>query len=92
VLNALDRIEARHAAALPSRERRALAAGIEVERAAAHYRSGRRLASCAALMKSLRLVPIGNVALAAVLHNRLPRRGQHNRRSGLHDRAEEPST
>jgi glycosyltransferase involved in cell wall biosynthesis len=74
VLNALDRIEARHAALLPSRERRALAAGIEVHRAAAHYGGGNRLASCAALMKSLRLVPIGNVALAAVLHNRLPRR------------------
>jgi glycosyltransferase involved in cell wall biosynthesis len=82
VLNALDRIEARHGALLPSRERRALAAGIEVHRAAAHYGGGNRLASCAALMKSLRLVPIGNVALAAVLHNRLPRR-RPNRPGGL---------
>jgi glycosyltransferase involved in cell wall biosynthesis len=83
VLNALDRIQARHTAALPSRERRALAAGIEVHRAAAHYGGGRRFASCAALLKSLRFVPIGNVALAAVLYNRLPRRGPKGRRSGL---------
>jgi glycosyltransferase involved in cell wall biosynthesis len=73
-LAALDRLAARHSTVLPSREARAFAAGIEVERAAIHFRGGRWFASGAALMKSLRLVPFGNVALAAVLHNRLGRR------------------
>jgi glycosyltransferase involved in cell wall biosynthesis len=73
-LAALDRLAARHGALLQSREGRAFAAGIEVERAAIHFRGGRRLASGIALMKALRFVPFGNVALAAVLHNRLARR------------------
>jgi glycosyltransferase involved in cell wall biosynthesis len=73
-LTALDRLAARHAALLRSRDGRAFAAGIEVERAAIHFRGGRRLASGVALVKALRLVPFGNVALAAVLQNRLARR------------------
>jgi glycosyltransferase involved in cell wall biosynthesis len=73
-LAALDRLAARHATLLRSREGRAFAAAIEVERAAIHFRGGRRLASGIALMKSLRLVPVGNVALGAVLHNRRARR------------------
>jgi glycosyltransferase involved in cell wall biosynthesis len=77
-LAALDRLAARHAVMLQSREGRAFAAGIEVERAAIHFRGGRWLASGAALMKALRFVPFGNVALGAVLHNR--RRGRQNSR------------
>ena len=73
-LAALDRLAARHAAMLRSGEGRAFAAGIEVERAAIHFRGGRWIASGAALMKALGFVPFGNVALAAVLHNRLRRR------------------
>jgi glycosyltransferase involved in cell wall biosynthesis len=73
-LAALDRLAARHAAVLRSREGRAFAAGIEVERAAIHFRGGRWLASGVALVKALRFVPFGNVALGAVLHNRLARR------------------
>jgi glycosyltransferase involved in cell wall biosynthesis len=73
-LAALDRLAGRHAAMLRSREGRAFAAGIEVERAAIHFRGGRWLASGMALVKALRFVPFGNVALGAVLHNRLARR------------------
>jgi glycosyltransferase involved in cell wall biosynthesis len=73
-LAALDRLAARHAALLRSREGRAFAAGIEVERAAIHFRGGRWLASGIALIKALRFVPFGNAALAAVLHNRMARR------------------
>jgi glycosyltransferase involved in cell wall biosynthesis len=72
-LAALDRLATRHAALLQSRDGRAFAAGIAVERAAIHFRGGRRLASGIALVKALRLVPFGNVAVAAVLHNRRQR-------------------
>jgi glycosyltransferase involved in cell wall biosynthesis len=73
-LAALDRLAMRHSALLRSRDGRAFAAGIAVERAAIHFRGGRRLASSLALATALRLVPFGNVALAAVVHNRLARR------------------
>jgi glycosyltransferase involved in cell wall biosynthesis len=73
-LAALDRLATRHAAMLRSRDGRAFAAGIAVERAAIHFRGGRWLASGLALAKALRLVPLGNVALGAVMHNRLARR------------------
>jgi glycosyltransferase involved in cell wall biosynthesis len=74
VFAALDRLEARYMAALPPRERRHFAAAINVERAAAHYRGGRVTAGLAALANAWRLAPIGNMALAAVLHNRIGRR------------------
>jgi glycosyltransferase involved in cell wall biosynthesis len=73
VFAALDRLEARHAAALPPGERRHFAAALNVERAAAHYRCGSMLAGLSALARALRLAPVGNVALAAVLHNRIGR-------------------
>jgi glycosyltransferase involved in cell wall biosynthesis len=71
VFAALDRLEARHADGLPPRERRHFAAAVNVERAAAHYRGGRVIACLPALARALRLAPVGNVALAAVLHNRI---------------------
>jgi glycosyltransferase involved in cell wall biosynthesis len=74
VFAALDRLEARHAAVLPRRQRRHFAAALNIERAAAHYRSGRALAGLSALARALCLAPVGNVALAAVLHNRIGRR------------------
>jgi glycosyltransferase involved in cell wall biosynthesis len=74
VFAALDRLEARYMAALPPRERRHFAAALNVERAAAYYRGGRVTAGLAALANAWRLAPIGNMALAAVLHNRIGRR------------------
>jgi glycosyltransferase involved in cell wall biosynthesis len=74
VFAALDRLEARYMAALPPREKRHFAAALNVERAAAHYRGGRVAAGLAALANAWRLAPIGNMALAAVLHNRIGRR------------------
>ncbi len=73
VLDALDRMKARHSTDLPPREGRHFRAALEVERAAAHYRSGHSLAALPALIRSLWLAPVGNVALATVLHNRLAR-------------------
>jgi glycosyltransferase involved in cell wall biosynthesis len=74
VFAALDRLEARYIATLPPRERRHFAAALNVERAAAYYRGGRLTAGLAALANAWRLAPIGNVALATVLHNRIGRR------------------
>ena len=74
VFAALDRLEARHAVALPPRERRHFAAALNIERAAVHYRGGRMLAGLSPLTRALCLAPLGNVALAAVLHNRIGRR------------------
>ncbi len=70
VFAALDCIEEKHAALLPARERRHFEAALCVERAAALYRCGDRVAALAALTKSLWRVPFGNTAAAVVLHNR----------------------
>ena len=80
---ALARMEEKHAAVLPPRDRRHFKAALQVERAAAYYLSGRPLAAVAAVARSLCLAPVRNRALAAVLHNRLwgrrkPARGGAN--------------
>ncbi len=71
---ALDRMERKHAQALPPRERRHFRSALQLERAAVHSRTGRPFAGIAALAKSLYLAPVGNRALGAVLHNRPGRR------------------
>jgi glycosyltransferase involved in cell wall biosynthesis len=73
VLNALDRIKSSHATRFSPHQSRQFRAALEIERAAAHFRSGHSFAALPALITSLLLVPIGNRALAAVLHNRLRR-------------------
>jgi hypothetical protein len=73
VLNAIDRIKAIHAMRFSPHDSRQFHAALEIERAAAHFRSGHSFSALPALIRSLALVPIGNQALAAVLHNRLRR-------------------
>jgi glycosyltransferase involved in cell wall biosynthesis len=74
VFEALDRMWEKHATALPPRARRNFEAALHVERAAAHYRNGGVFAGVAEVARSLRIAPVGNRAIAAVLHNRLGRR------------------
>jgi len=73
VVDALDRLEKKHVGALPPRERRHFKAALHVERVAAYHRSGCRRGAAAGLARSFCLAPVGNQALAAVLHNRLRR-------------------
>jgi len=74
VLAAIARLNGKYMTILPPHQRRNFQAALEVERAAAHFRIGEILAGFRALFHSLWLVPIGNVAITAVLHNRLARR------------------
>jgi glycosyltransferase involved in cell wall biosynthesis len=71
---ALARLERKHADALPPELRRGFLAGVEIERAATHFRRGERLKAAARVLRSLARVPLGNRALAAVLGNALARR------------------
>jgi glycosyltransferase involved in cell wall biosynthesis len=73
VIEATGRLKAKHGSSLPPREARKFAAALELERAAAHYRSGHIAAALPEILKSLMLVPFGNVSLAAVLHNHFAR-------------------
>jgi glycosyltransferase involved in cell wall biosynthesis len=73
VLPALDLMWRKHASGLTPQTRRHFAAALDIERAAAFYRSGNRAAAVGSLSKSLLRVPFGNRAFAAVLHNRLAR-------------------
>jgi glycosyltransferase involved in cell wall biosynthesis len=73
VIPALDRLWQKHAREFAGRTRRHFAAALDLERAAAFYRGGKRSAAAGSVMRSLLRVPFGNRALAAVLHNRLAR-------------------
>lgn len=71
VLAALEQMELKHLASLPASECRRFRAAAEVVRAAAHRRGGNPLAAAVAIGRSLRIVPMSNVALRTVLHNML---------------------
>jgi glycosyltransferase involved in cell wall biosynthesis len=73
VLPALDLMWRKHASGLAPQTRPHFAAALDIERAAAFYRSGNRAAAAGSLSRSLLRVPFGNRAFAAVLHNRLAR-------------------
>jgi glycosyltransferase involved in cell wall biosynthesis len=73
VIEATDRLQAKHRDSLPPSDARRFAAALELERAAAHYRSGHITAALPAMLKSLMLAPLGNASLAAVLHNHFAR-------------------
>jgi glycosyltransferase involved in cell wall biosynthesis len=73
VLSALEVIRLNHVTSFSPRLSRHFEAALAVERAAAHFRSGHTLAAVPALAQALRLVPFGNRAFGAVLHNRLRR-------------------
>jgi len=72
-LRALKLMSSKHSAGLTSSDRRHFSAALAVERAAANFRHGDMVAAAAALIKAIGLAPVGNSALAAVLHNRLSR-------------------
>jgi len=71
VFPALDCMWRKHSSGLAPQTRRHFAAALDLERAAALYRSGNHAASAVSLSRSLLRVPFGNRAFAAVLHNRL---------------------
>jgi glycosyltransferase involved in cell wall biosynthesis len=73
VVESIERMKQKYFPTLPPREVRKLAAALELERAAAHYRAGRTLFALPAVLKSWLLMPTGNAALAAVLRNRFVR-------------------
>ena len=72
-LAALEQMEQKHLPSLLAEERRRFRAGVELVRAAVLYRQGKLLAAALAIVKSLLIVPVSNVALTTVLHNRLAR-------------------
>ena len=73
VMPALDQLWQKHAPAFAAQTRRHFAAALDIERAAAFYRGGHRSAAAGAILKSLMRVPLGNRALAAIIHNRMAR-------------------
>jgi glycosyltransferase involved in cell wall biosynthesis len=70
VYAALDIIRSDHRGSLPATLRRDFDAAIDIERAAASYRAGKKLAAGANLLKGILRAPLRNAALSAVLHNR----------------------
>jgi glycosyltransferase involved in cell wall biosynthesis len=70
-LAALDRMQSKHFSEIPPHLRRQFAAAIDIHRASAFYRSGEWMAVAWPLLRSLMKVPLGNIALTTVLHNRL---------------------
>jgi glycosyltransferase involved in cell wall biosynthesis len=70
VLAAINALDAKHSGSLGARDRRHFAAALDMERAAAFYRSGRLAKAIPAFVRSWVRSPIAHPALAAVLHNR----------------------
>jgi glycosyltransferase involved in cell wall biosynthesis len=70
VFAALERITGKHLLELPGRLRWHFKAAYHLERAAALFRSGKRVAAMSELAVSLVQSPLRHRALAAVLHNR----------------------
>jgi glycosyltransferase involved in cell wall biosynthesis len=70
---AIEGMRSRHMPVMAGARRRHFAAALDVERAAAHHRHGDMLSAASALLRSLVRAPLRNVALAAVLHNRIGR-------------------
>jgi glycosyltransferase involved in cell wall biosynthesis len=70
VVSALDTLRRKHAKRLSGQERRHLLAGIDLELAATCYRNADVVGMIAPLLRSILRSPLGNGALAAVLHNR----------------------
>jgi glycosyltransferase involved in cell wall biosynthesis len=70
VYAALDIIRSEHRRHLPADVQRDFDAAMDIERAAASYRAGKKLAAGVNLLKGVLRVPLRNTALSAVLHNR----------------------
>jgi len=76
VFAALERIAEKHLPALAGGVRRHFKAAYHLERAAALFRSGKRVSAMRELAVSLLQSPLHHRALGAVLHNRLTAAGQ----------------
>jgi hypothetical protein len=76
VFAALERMAAKHLPELSGGMRRHFKAAYHLERAAALFRSGRRVRAMRELAVSLMQSPLQHRALASVLHNRLAAAGQ----------------
>ena len=70
---AIESIREKHQSRMNAGARRNFLAGLDIERAALHYRYGERAAALLAIMKSLVRAPLNNRALAAILHNKFLR-------------------
>jgi glycosyltransferase involved in cell wall biosynthesis len=70
---ALARIEERWAEEMSASDRRHFKAALALERAVVNGHNGRVTAAALSLLHSLWLAPVGNLALASVLHNRTAR-------------------
>jgi glycosyltransferase involved in cell wall biosynthesis len=73
VLAAIDALRSKHSASLGARDRRHFEAALDLEMAAAFYRTGRPGRAVPAFLRSLARAPFAHPALAAVLHNRSAR-------------------
>jgi glycosyltransferase involved in cell wall biosynthesis len=73
VLAAIDALRSKHSANLGARDRRHFEAALDLEMAAAFYRTGRPGRAIPAFLRSLARAPFAHPALAAVLHNRSTR-------------------
>lgn len=69
VFAAAERLRSKHIGSLSPQEVRHFMAALELERAAAYFRSGRVPAALFGIVKSLLRVPFGNAGVASVLHN-----------------------
>jgi glycosyltransferase involved in cell wall biosynthesis len=63
----------KHAASLEPALKRKFAAGLDVERAAAHYRDGERLAATLLLGRSFLRAPFGNTRVASIVRKQYAR-------------------
>lgn len=70
VLAAIDALRRKHLQNFSARDRRHFEAALDLEKAAALYRTGRLDKAAPALLRSLMRAPLGHRALAAVLYNR----------------------
>ncbi len=76
VFAALDRIAGKHLPGLSGAVRRHFKAACHLERAAALFRSGKRIGAAGELAASLLQSPLRHRGLSAVLHNRLAAAGR----------------
>jgi hypothetical protein len=63
----------KHAASLEPALKRKFAAGLDVERAAAHYRDGERLTATLLLGRSFLRAPFGNTRVASIVRKQYAR-------------------
>jgi len=71
IREAIEAIHRKHYEHMDANTRRHFAAGLDIELAALHYRSGAWSRMLLLLLRSLLRVPSGNRAMATIIHNRL---------------------